>query len=180
MKSKLFSPQLIFVTTAVFIGALSRLLPHIDNLTPIAAMALFGGAYIKNKRLAFMIPLLAMFLSDVALELLFGWGLHNTIIYVYLAFALTTLVGLYVGKNVTIKSIIAGSLSSSILFFIITNFGYWASNGFLMGIEGLNMSYIGGLPFFRTTLLGDLFFNALFFGTFYLAQSRIPAIVRAK
>ena len=73
MKSKLFTPQFIFVTSAMLIGAVSRLLPHIDNFTPIAAMALFGGATIANKRLAFVIPLLAMIVSDTAMKLFFGY-----------------------------------------------------------------------------------------------------------
>lgn len=180
MKSKLFTPQFIFVTSAILLGAISRLLPHIDNATPIAAMALFGGAYITNKRLAFIIPLVAMLLSDLAMEAIFGWGLHNTLIYVYVAFAITTLIGIYVGKKVSVTSVLIGSLASSVLFFIITNFGYWAANGFFMGATGLGVSYLGGLPFFRTTLFGDLFYNALFFGTLYLAQTRIPAFVKSK
>jgi hypothetical protein len=180
MKTKLLTPQFIFVSTAIAIGAVSRLLPHIDNFTPIAAMALFGGAYITNKRLAFIIPMLAMVLSDAAMQLIYGWGFHNTIGYVYLAFVLTTAIGIYIGKNTSVKSIAMGSLVSSILFFIITNFGYWAATNFQMGIAGLNAAYIAGIPFFRATMLGDLFYNTIFFGAFYLAQSRIPALVRAR
>lgn len=180
MKAKLFTPQLVFVSTAIMIGAISRLLPHIDNFTPIAAMALFGGAYISDKRMAFIIPMLAMVLSDIGMELFYGWGFHNTIVYVYAAFALTTLIGMSVGKNITVKSIMVGSIISSILFFMITNFGYWAASDFQMGLSGLNAAYIAGIPFFRATMLGDLFYNALFFGSFYLAQSKIPALVKAK
>jgi hypothetical protein len=180
MKAKLFTPQLVFVSTAIMVGAISRLLPHIDNFTPIAAMALFGGAYISDKRLAFIIPMLAMILSDIGMELLFGWGFHNTIIYVYTAFVLTTLIGMSVGKNITVKSIMVGSITSSVLFFMITNFGYWAATDFQMGLSGLNAAYIAGIPFFRATMLGDLFYNTLFFGAFYLAQSRIPALVKVK
>jgi hypothetical protein len=180
MKTKLFTPQLIFVSTAILIGAISRLFPHIDNFTPIAAMALFGGAYITDKRLAFIIPMLAMIVSDIGMELVYGWGFHNTIIYVYAAFVLTTIIGMYVGKNITIKSLFVGSATSSVLFFIITNFGYWAANNFQMGLGGLNTAYIAGIPFFRATMLGDLFYNTLFFGAFYLAKNKIPALIRIK
>jgi len=180
MKSKLLTPQFIFITSAIFIAAMSRLLPHIDNFTPIAAMALFGGAYFTDKRLAFAIPLLAMFFSDVALQLLFGWGFHNTIVYVYVAFIITTVIGLVIKRNITITSIIAGSLLSSILFFIITNFGCWAATGFQSGIAGLNTIYIAGLPFFRATLFGDLFYNAVLFGSFYFAQSKISVFIKTK
>jgi hypothetical protein len=180
MKSKLFSPQFIFVSSAIFIAAMSRLLPHIDNFTPIAAMALFGGVYFSDKRFAFAIPLLAMFISDVGLQLLFGWGFHNTIVYVYAAFAITTIIGFVVKRNITITSVIASSLASSVLFFIITNFGYWAATGFPLGITGLNMAYIAGLPFFRATMLGDLFYNAVLFGSFYFAQYKFPTLANIK
>jgi hypothetical protein len=180
MKSKLITPQFIFVSSAVFIAALSRLLPHIDNFTPIAAIALFGGAYFSDKKFAFVIPLLAMFISDLALQLMFGWGFHTTIIYVYAAFALTTVIGLIIKRNLTIKSVVIGSLTSSVFFFIITNFGYWASTGFQSGVTGLNAAYVSGLPFFRATMLGDLFYNAVLFGSFYLAQSKIPAFAKMK
>lgn len=180
MKTKLLTPQFIFVASVVIIGAVSRLLPHIPNFSPIAAMALFGGASISNKRLAFIMPLLAMFLSDCVIELTTGFGFHNTIVYVYVAFILTTVIGIIISRNVGIKLIVAGSLISSILFFIVTNFGYWAASGFQMGTAGLNAAYIAGIPFFRTTLLGDLFYNAIFFGTFYLAQTKISAFIKAK
>jgi len=180
MKSKLVTPQFIFVSSAIFIAAMSRLLPHIDNFTPIAAMALFGGVYFSDKRLAFVIPLLAMFLSDAALQVLFGWGFHNTIIYVYAAFIITTIIGMVIKRNITITSVIAGSLISSILFFLITNFGYWAATGFQLGIAGLNNAYIAGLPFFRATMLGDLFYNAVLFGSFYFAQRKISVFIKTK
>jgi hypothetical protein len=180
MKSKVFTPQFIFVSSAIFVAALSRLLPHIDNFTPIAAMALFGGAYITDKRLAFAVPLLAMLVSDVALQVMFGWGFHNTIAYVYASFAITTVIGIIVKRKITVISVIAGSLISSILFFLITNFGYWATTDFQSGVTGLNAAYVAGLPFFRATMLGDLLFNTVLFGSFYLAQYKFPTLAKVK
>jgi hypothetical protein len=180
MKLKLFTPRFIFITSAIFIVAASRLFPHIPNFTPLAAMALFGGAYLSDKRMAFIVPLLALFISDVALQLLFGWGFHNTMIYVYSGFIVTSLIGMLVKRNVTVQSIAAGSLISSILFFTITNFGVWAANGFQMGIIGLETTYILGIPYFAPTVAGDLFFNALLFGSFYFAQIKYPVLVKTK
>lgn len=180
MKSKLLAPQFIFVSTAIMLAAVSRLLPHIDNFTPVAAMALFGGAYISDKRLAVVTPLLAMIISDIGMELLYGWGFHNTIIYVYLAFILITFIGFYIRRNVSVNSVVIGSLISSILFFVITNFGYWAASNFQLGLSGLNAVYIAGLPFFRATVLGDLLYNAVLFGVFYLAQAKIPALAKSR
>lgn len=179
MNSKIFTPRFVFITTLIVFAAISRLLPHVQNFTPVAAMALFGGAYFTNKRMAVIIPLVVMLISDVALELLTGWGFHNTMIYVYVAFVLTSLIGMLVGRKVSVLSVAGGSLASSVLFFIITNFGVWAASGFELGIAGLNTSYVLGIPFFAPTLLGDLFYNAILFGAFYLAQVKYPALVKA-
>ena len=180
MKSKLITPRFIFITSAIFIIAASRLLPHVPNFTPLAAMALFGGVYLSDKRLAFIIPLLALFISDAAIELFFGWGFHNTMIYVYIGFILTSFIGMIIKNNVSILSVTAGSLISSVVFFIITNFGVWAASGFQMGIAGLETTYILGIPFFAPTLLGDLFFNSILFGAFYFAQIKFPVLVKTK
>ena len=114
-KSKIFTARFIFITSAILLAAMSRLFPHIPNFTPIAAMALFGGVYFSDKRLAFIIPLIAMLLSDIAIQLLFGWGFHNTMIYVYIGFILTSIIGMIVRRKVSILSVAAGSIISSIL-----------------------------------------------------------------
>lgn len=178
MTKKIFTPRFLFVTTAILVAAISRLLPHPYNFTPIAAMALFGAVYFENKVVAFIVPLIAMFLSDVALELTTGWGFHDTIAYVYASFILTSCIGLLVKRNPNVLSIAAGSISASVLFFLITNFGVWAAQGFIGGASGLNATYVMGLPFFTRTLAGDLFYNALLFGSFYLVQRRYPAMIR--
>ncbi|MCE3279550.1 MAG: hypothetical protein K0S44_1741 [Bacteroidetes bacterium] len=180
MIKKFISPRSLFIATVILVAAVSRLFPHIPNFTPIAAMALFGAVYFENKIAAVIIPLVTMVLSDIALELLTGWGFHNTIVYVYVSFILASLIGFWIRNNTTIQTIVIGSITSSILFFIITNFGVWAASGFPAGIAGLNTTYVMGVPFFSATLLGDLFYNAILFGTFYLAQRRTPALIRIK
>ena len=176
---KIFTPRFIFITTAIIVAAISRLFPHIPSFTPIAAMALFGSVYMSDKRLAFIVPLLAMFISDAALEVTTGWGFHNTIVYVYVSFALTSVIGLIARNKVSVLSITTASIISSILFFIITNFGVWAAGGFQLGVAGLATTYTLGIPYFAPTLLGDLFFNAILFGAFYFAQRRYPVLVKA-
>lgn len=179
MKSKILNPRFIFITSAIMVAAISRLFPHIPNFTPVAAIALFGGAYFTDKRIAIIVPLITMLLTDVALEVLTGWGFHDTMIYVYVAFVLTSVLGMFVGRNTSVLSIAGGSLASSVLFFIITNFGVWAAGGFQAGLTGLNTTYLLGIPFFAPTLAGDLVFNALLFGAFYLAQVRYPSLIKA-
>lgn len=179
MKSTTFSARFVFVATAIFVAAISRVFPHIPNFTPIAAMALFGGAYLNDKRLAVVVPMLAMFVSDAILELTTGWGFHNTLAYVYGAFLLTTFIGMSIRNRIGAGSILVASVVSSILFFLITNFGVWAASGFQLGVAGLGTTYVLGIPFFGPTLLGDLFFNTILFGAFAIAQRRIPALAKA-
>ena len=89
----------------VFFAALTRLLPHPANFTAVGAIALFGGTYFNNKRTAFLIPMAAMLLSDMFIEIFYLagiWnikGFHDTLVYVYAAFALTVGVGFWVKQN---------------------------------------------------------------------------------
>jgi hypothetical protein len=179
MKSTIATPRFWFLTIIILIAAISRLFPHIPNFTPITAMALFGGVYFKNKPSAFLVPLSAMFISDCILELLTGWGFHNTIAYVYISIVLITGIGMFLKRTLSVQTVLLGSVSSSVLFFIITNFGVWAASGFQHGAAGLSATYLKGVPFFAPTLAGDIFFNGILFGSFYLAQRRLPALVKA-
>lgn len=179
MKSLTTSPRFLFITTALFIAAISRLFPHIPNFTPIAAMALFGGVYFTDKRIAIIVPLILMFITDCLLELTTGWGFHNTLIYVYIGFILTSIIGIYIKRNPTVQALLIGSLLSSTLFFVITNLGVWAASGAQMGVSGLATTYILGIPFFAPTLIGDLFFNTILFGAFYVAERKLPMLIKA-
>lgn len=166
------------ISGLIFIAALSRLLPHIDNFTPIGAIALFGGTYIANKKLAFLIPLAAMFFSDLALQVVYGNGIHSSILFVYGSFALITSLGFILRKRVQLQTIMVSSLLGSLIFFFVTNFGTWLSGFYPYSLQGIVDCYIMAIPFFRGTLMGDLFFNLLLFGTFSLLKWRIPAIAK--
>lgn len=179
MKSSILTPRFWFLSILILIASISRLFPHIPNFTPIAAMALFGGVYFNDKPSAFLVPLIAMFFSDCIIELSTGWGFHNTMGYVYVSIILISIIGMYAKRNITVPAILISSIISSILFFIVTNFGYWAANGFQQGAAGLATAYAMGLPFFAPTLIGDLFFNGILFGSFYLAQRRLPTLIKA-
>lgn len=161
----------IFIILLIILAASARFIPHLPNFTPIAAMALFGGVYLTDKRIAFIIPLSAMFLSDAII------GFHNTMWAVYLSFGIIVLTGFFIRKSVKPMNIFSASLFSSLLFFIVTNFAVWAGSTVYPGsVQGLILCYEMGIPFFGNTLLGDLFFNAALFGSFYFAQKRIPAL----
>jgi hypothetical protein len=155
----LISPSVIIVG-----AVLLRLIPHLPNFAPIAAMALFGGTYL-NKKYALVIPLLAMFVSDLFL------GFHSTMPYVYSSFFLTGLIGLWLRSHKNWKNVLAASLGSSVLFFLVTNFGVWASGWYPQTLTGLTQSYLAAIPFFRNTLAGDLFYTGVFFGGYELAKA---------
>lgn len=144
-------------------GAVMRLLPHAPNFAPIAAIALFGGAYL-NKKYALILPLVAMFLSDIFL------GFHDTMVYVYSAFLLTGIMGLWLRKHKNVLNVFGTAVSSAVLFFLITNFGVWAQGMYARDISGLFQSYVMAIPFFKSTLFSNLFYTGVFFGTYELVK----------
>ena len=134
-------------------------------------MALFGGAYFSDRRVAFIVPFLALLLSDVLI------GLHDTMVYVYAGFALTVVIGVWIGQKLNISRIAIAVLVASGLFFVITNFGAWVTSGlYPMTAEGLLQAYIAAIPFFQNSLLGNLVFTALLFGGYALLQKNVPAL----
>ena len=150
----------------ILIGALVRLLPHPYNFTPIAAIALFGGVYL-NKKYAFLIPVLAMLISDYFI----GFYSLKLMAAVYGSFVLIGLIGLWLKKHKNYHTVIGASLLSSVLFFIITNFAVWVFTPWYdKTFSGLIYCYFLALPFFRNTLLGDLFYVSAFFGVYELAN----------
>lgn len=167
------SSRLTFVTAIVVSAALSRLLPHVPNVTPITAVALFSGAYLADRRLAFAAPLAALLLSDIVL----GFDRAGETAAVYLSFALVVALGLWVRNRRSALRIGAAALSASLLFFLITNFAVWAFGAiYPHSAAGLIACFVAALPFFRETLAGDLSYTVLLFGGFALLQQRIPAL----
>ncbi len=146
----------IGVIGIVFVAALMRIFPHPPNFAPIGALALFSGANFKTKR-AFLLPLSAMFLSDIII------GLHDTMIFVYGSFFLIAFLGRFLKKVSPIK-LFDVSLLSSLLFFLITNFGVWlVSDMYSKNAGGLFIAYLLGLPFLRNTIIGDIVYSFTFF-----------------
>jgi len=149
----------------ILLGILFRLIPHLPNATPVAAIALFGGTYL-NRRSALIVPLLIMMISDVFL------GMHSLVVFTWGAFLMTGLIGLWLKDHKTLPNIMGSTLFSSLLFFIITNFGVWAVPGswYPHTSQGLLNCYVMGLPFFRYTLAGDLAYVGVLFGLFEVVQ----------
>ena len=158
----------LIIPLIILMAAITRIIPHPPNFTPIIAMGLFGGAYIQNRSLAVIIPIGAMFLSDLIL------GLHGTVYWVYGSLLLVVLLGMLLVNKVNIKNCILCVLSSAFLFFAITNFGVWITSGYYpKNINGIITCYTLALPFFGNTLAGSLFYSAIMFGGYELVRWKL-------
>jgi len=175
---KVFTPSFFTITALIAVAAVARIFTPIPNFTPIAAIALFGGAYFSRKSIAFLIPLAALAVTNFFLPVFDAF----TTIAVYSGFILAGVIGLWIGKKVSISRVIVGALASSVVFFIITNFASWLWLGgigfYPMTMEGLMACYTMALPFFRNEILGTLLYSGVLFGAFEFAKHRFPALVR--
>lgn len=149
MESTIINKKNLIIAIIMLAAVLTRLVPHLPNFTPVTAIALFGGLYISNKILAYALPLIIMFISDIFL------GFSSITLFVYAGFMLVTLIGT-IRKKPSILTIFLGSLS----FFIVTNFGVWLL-GYPKTWTGFVECYTLALPFFKNSLLGDFFYSGI-------------------
>ena len=160
----IFSAALLIVMAAV-----TRYFPHPPNFTAIGAMAIFGGATISNKKLAFILPLAALFLSDVALQLFSGTkGFYGTSQYfVYGAFMLITALSTFI-KNKSAVNIVLAAVWSGIIFFVVSNFGTWVSGDiYPKTFVGLGSCFLAAIPFYQNEFFGNFALNAIYGNLFY-------------
>ena len=167
--------RLAALLSAVLVAAALRLVPHPPNFTPIGAMALFGGAYLGRRPLAFAAPLAALLLSDLVL------GFYHGMATVYFSVALIVMIGMVALSRVSPIRVGLAALASSVLFFVVTNFGMWQFSGFYpRSLAGLEACYVAAIPFFQNTVAGDLFYATLLFGGFKLAEMLAPRLKAAE
>ena len=161
--------------TLVLLAAASRWLPHPPNFTPLMAMALFSGALFRNWRWAIAVPILAMVISD------WGLGFHDQMLPVYLSLAVAVGLGRWVGSrgeglNSLAKRLPVGILSSSLVFFLVSNFLVWTNwKMYPMNFAGLVECYVMAIPFFHAEVLGNLFYSGVLFGAWAVARKLAPA-----
>lgn len=166
-----FAPGPLALVLMIVLAALSRLLPHPPNFSPVEAMALFGGAYFAQRWLGVLVPLLAMLLAD------FFLGFHSGMPVVYGAIALISILGFALRGKTSILRIASFGLVGATLFFVITNFAVWAGSGmYPMTASGLLTCYIAGIPFFHWQLAGVAVYSVILFGGFAFLRSNLPAL----
>ncbi len=177
----------------IVIAALYRIVPGRPwGFAPQIAMALFGGAVIKDKKWAFALPIFSMFLSDLLFQGLYNagltsmYGFYDGQLLNYGLFALMVVIGFAIRK-ITLVNVLAASLIAPTVFFLLSNFITWSGMaGGLRGlnrplsVEGLVMAYADGLPFYRGALLATVFFSTLLFGGYYLLTKNQTAVKAAQ
>ena len=162
-----------------------RIIPHPANFTPIAAVGLFGAAYFSRKWQALILPLVALFVSDLIInntiykEMNPGFTFfYKGFYWQYLSIIFITLIGfVFYQKKVSLLNIGLGVLSSTVIFYLVSNFGVWAS-GILYPLtpEGLGMALLAGVPFIKNFLISTCVYSLGIFGVFYLLQSNFKII----
>ncbi len=174
MEVKMKSRAMLLIGMIAAAAAL-RLLPHPSNFTPIGALALFAGAHFDDKRWAFIVPLAAMFLSDILI------GFHGQMPVIYGAFAVIVCMGFVLREKRTALRVTGASLAAATFFFIVSNFAVWAFDGlYPMTFQGLVTCYVAAIPFFQNWLAGTLLYSAALFGGFALLEAKLPVLAPAR
>lgn len=159
---KKFIPAFILIT----LGIAARFLPHPANFAPIGAIAIFSGLYLP-KKWALALPLAAMFFSD----LFIGFYAWPVMVSVYAGFIAIGLIGLAVRQNKKLSTVLGGTILGSVIFYLLTNGAVWAFGSlYPPTLSGLMQSYTMAIPFFRNSLLGDLFYTGALVGAYEAAM----------
>ena len=166
-----FVLRAILAAVMIILAAVVRILPHPWNFTPIGAMAIFSGAMFRDRRVAFLFPLVALFAGDLFV------GIHSLIPVVYASFLLSVFIGTSLANRRGVLSIGGVVFLGALQFFLVTNFAAWQLFGtYPHTPTGLAACYIAGLPLFGNTLAGDAVYSTLFFGIFALAEKLYPSL----
>lgn len=164
--------RIAFVAFLIILASSSRLLPHEANFTPVFGLFLLGTAYLGNKKLIYILPLLAIFISDLFL------GLYSSILYTYAAYLIIVFVASFMFKKLSSTKVALTSIIAPIIFFIISNLGVWAGTGlYTHNLSGLILCYESALPFFRSTLLSSVISTGALFAIYNVAIRYVPQLM---
>ena len=160
--------QFGIIAILILLAALSRMIEHPLNFTPISAMILFGAAHFNKKWQVFLVPLFATLISDLWIS----GGYFN--VWIYGSYFLIIIFGMMLYKSrVSVSNIIGGAIGSSLIFFIVSNFGVWMHPLYM---KSLMACYIDAIPFYQNTLAGNIFYSTILFGSYYVLQSKFTVL----
>ena len=150
------------------------------NFSPMTAICLFGGACLADRRVAFVVPLAILVLSDIGIAILMNsprFGFYHGQEFVYGCFCLNVCLGLWIRNRRNVATIAATGLLAEIVFFVVTNFGVWAysTTTYPHTVAGLTACYIAAIPFFGRSLLSTAMYSAVLFGGYALLENREPS-----
>jgi len=159
------------------------LLGHPSNFAPIDAIALFSGCYFAGRFTKLIVPLLSVWVGDLFINYMYMQKvvlLYDGFYWQYACYGLMVFIGSRLAQRVKPLTLMTATVSSAVLFFIISNFGVWISSGmYPHDMTGFIACYVAALPFFYNTLLSDVMYSAIFFGSFEMAQKKFPALAFA-
>lgn len=177
--------SLFVLVLMILAAAATRIIPHWPNFTALGAMALFGAAQLPKRWMAFVVPFAALYLSDLIINNILYAGFYDHFVwrispFIYLAFGLIVLIGFLLRGRISVGRVAGAGVGASVLFFLLTNFGVWLGSGIYPQTgAGLLAAYGAGLPFFWSTLAGDLFYCGVFFGGYAWLSQAYPQLQRA-
>jgi len=172
--------QTIVVSLIVLGVCLLRFIPHINNFSPIIALAIFSSLHFKNQKYSYIVTILSLWISDFFINN-FVYNLTTDLFWFYEGFywqylsyiIIIFLSALSINKKICFRNTIFLAFSSSLIFFLVTNFGFWVATDFYSyDTLGLIECYVAGIPFFKGTLFGTLFYTPIFFGAYYMLQKK--------
>lgn len=187
-----FNPRITMLLGIILLSGVWRIFiasehSPLHNFTPIGAMAIFGGCYFLDKKKAFLVPIITLWLSDIILNYMFYYHkfvlLYDGFVWTYAAFGLMVFIGMAI-KKVTIKNVLVAGITAALLHWLITDFGVWLARGidittgkpYTNDFYGLLKCYILALPYLKNMMLGNIVFCAIMFGAIEFAQNKFPAL----
>jgi hypothetical protein len=193
MAIKFLNPRTTVLIIMIIVAAAFRLVQSspvfslLSNVSPVGAIALFGGCYFADRWKAFLVPLASLFLSDVLLNRMYYFDtwvfFYSDAYWIYGSFALIVMLGHFV-KKVTILNVIAAGVGAALIHWIVSDFGLWATGGrdvttglpFTPDLAGLMRCYVLALPYLQNMIVGNLVFCGVLFGSFEWIKNRYPAL----
>ena len=163
----------------ILLAAFTRIMPHPPNFSPMAAIGLFGAAHFAKKWQAFFIPLIGIWISDLVINNYVYSSSSSNIVWFYsgfywqyISYILIIFAGLFIfNRGISITKTVGGMISSSGIFFLVSNFGVWAGGTmYPKNFGGLITCYAAGIPFINNTIISDALFTTVLFGAYYLLQ----------
>ncbi len=179
-----------FLTVLAILAAVSRLVPHWPNFTPMAAVALFGAATFSKRWIGVVVAFGSLLLSDLLLHLTYqpggwqpSWGFYRGQWVIYACLIPTLLLGFSIRERRSFPRIALATLANAVIFWVVTNFAVWANGSGLhysKDLQGLLLCYEMAIPFFKNSLRGDVFYSTALFGSLAIAEWRIRSLRTAE